>query len=432
MSETVERRRVTPSALISPNERERLEAVRRYEILDTPPDGAFDRITALAARTFDVPISIVSIVDSDRIWFKSHHGVDVTEIGRDPGLCASAILQYEPWLVTDAEVDPRTLTNPLVVGELGLRFYAGVPLTTRDGYNLGTLNVIDTEPREVDALQIATLEDLAAIVVDELELRLAARREEHNLERLKSEFAATASHQLRTPLAGIYGAAMTLQRAEATASEELRRELIDLIARESRRLTDAVEQITLATNLEETRFQILEEQFDPVELTRSSVDNARDRLPDNLTVELVADCDATAVRADGVRIRSVLESLLDNAIKYSPDGGRIEVGVRSLPSRVRFWVRDEGLGIPVSEQERVFAKFHRVDPRMIRGVAGAGLGLHICRELVRQMSGRIWLESREGAGSTFVFEVPVSSSSEAGGGGWAFLRRPAPTSLISP
>jgi hypothetical protein len=96
LNETAERRRVPPAALIPPNERERLEAVRHYYILDTPPDGAFDRITALAARVFDVPISIVSIVDSDRIWFKSRHGVDVTEIPRDPGLCASAILQYEP------------------------------------------------------------------------------------------------------------------------------------------------------------------------------------------------------------------------------------------------------------------------------------------------------------------------------------------------
>jgi signal transduction histidine kinase len=410
LSETAERRRVAPSPLIPPNERERLEAVRRYEILDTPPDGAFDRITALAARIFDVPISIVSIVDSDRIWFKSHHGIDVTEVGRDPGLCASAILQYEPWLVTDAEVDPRTLTNPLVVGELGLRFYAGVPLTTRDGYNLGTLNVIDSEPREIDALQIATLKDLAAIVIDELELRLAARREEQSLERLKSEFVATASHQLRTPLAGIYGAAMTLQRAEANSSEELRRQLVDVIARESRRLTDAVEQITLATNLEETRFRILEEHFDPIELARASVEAARERLPANLTIELVADFEATPVHGDRDNVRSVLENLIDNAIKYSPDGGRIEVGVRLLPSWVRFWVRDEGLGIPGSEQGRIFAKFHRLDPELTRGVAGAGLGLYICRELVRQMSGRISLESREGAGSTFVFEVPVSSS----------------------
>jgi signal transduction histidine kinase len=408
LGDTAEAHRIRPAALIPPNERERLGAVRRYEILDTPPDGAFDRITALAARIFDVPISIVSIVDSDRIWFKSRHGIDVTEIGRDPGLCASAILQHEPWLVTNAEVDPRTLTNPLVVGELGLRFYAGAPLTTRDGYNLGTLNIIDIAPRELTGLQIATLADLAAIVVDELELRLAARREERSLERLKSEFVATASHQLRTPLAGVYGAAMTLQQSEANSNDELRRQLVDLIAGESRRLTDVVEQIVLATTLEKERFRILEERFDPVGLARASVDAARERLPDELTIELVGDSEGTSVRGDAVGIRSVLENLLDNAIKYSPAGGRIEVGVRLRSSSLRFWVRDEGLGIPASEQRRVFARFHRLDPDLSRGVAGAGLGLFICRELVRQMNGAIWLESSEGHGSTFVFELPAS------------------------
>jgi GAF domain-containing protein len=153
----------------------RLAAVRRYDVLDTPPDGSFDRITALAARFFDVPISIISIVDHDRIWFKSHHGVDATEIGRDPGLCASAICQVEPWLVTDAQVDLRTIDNPLVAGELGLRFYLGVPLTTNDGFNLGTLNVIDVKPRQVTEAEMATLRDLAAVVIDELELRLNVR-----------------------------------------------------------------------------------------------------------------------------------------------------------------------------------------------------------------------------------------------------------------
>ncbi len=162
--------------LIPANDEERLVAIHRYDVLDTPPDGAFDRITALAARLFDVPISIVSIVDRDRIWFKSHHGLEVTEIGRDAGLCASAVCQHEPWLVTDAKVDLRTIDNPLVAGELGLRFYFGVPLTTSDGFNLGTLNVIDVEPREVTDAEVATLQDLAAIVVSELEVRLAARR----------------------------------------------------------------------------------------------------------------------------------------------------------------------------------------------------------------------------------------------------------------
>ena len=164
------------SVLIPENEFERLGAVRRYDVLDTPPDGAFDRITKLAARQFRVPISIVSIVDTDRIWFKSHHGVDVVEIGRDPGLCASAILGNEPWVVENAETDPRTMANPLVAGELGLRFYAGAPLTTHDGFNLGTLCVIDQAPREFSSEEAEMLEELAGVVMDELELRLQARR----------------------------------------------------------------------------------------------------------------------------------------------------------------------------------------------------------------------------------------------------------------
>src|SRR3954447_12721616 len=155
----------------------RLAAVRRFEILDTPPDGIFDRLAAIAARTFRVPIGIVSIVDTDRIWFKAHHGLpDVFEVDRDPGLCASAILHDEPWIVTDASVDPRTLANPLVAGDLGLRFYAGVPLTTSDGFNLGTICVLDTSPRLVEPEEMATLQDLARVVVDELELRLASLR----------------------------------------------------------------------------------------------------------------------------------------------------------------------------------------------------------------------------------------------------------------
>lgn len=177
-----------PVAGVVPDEAARIDVVRRYEILDTPPDGAFDRITALVARLFGVPIAIVSVVDTDRIWFKSHYGLaDVSEIGRDPGLCASAILENRPWVVTDAAHDPRTLANPLVAGSFGLRFYAGVPLTTHDGYNLGTLCVMDREPREVTAAEMAHLEDLATLVVDQLEVRLAARRTIARQEKLRHE-----------------------------------------------------------------------------------------------------------------------------------------------------------------------------------------------------------------------------------------------------
>src|SRR5688500_15793951 len=101
----------------------RVEALRRYQILDTPPDGSFDHIVAIAAKLFDVPIAIVSLVDHDRIWFKARHGIGVQQIDRDPGLCASAILQSDPYILTDASCDPRSLANPLVAGDFGLRFY---------------------------------------------------------------------------------------------------------------------------------------------------------------------------------------------------------------------------------------------------------------------------------------------------------------------
>ncbi|WP_326966515.1 GAF domain-containing serine/threonine-protein kinase [Arthrobacter sp. CG_A4] len=157
------------------DEEGRMRAVERYRILDTPADGAFDRIAGLAARLFSVPVAIVSVVDHDRIWFKAHHGTDVTEIGRDPGLCASAILQDDTWVIESAATDPRALANPLVAGEFGLQFYAGVPLRTPDGYNLGTFCILDREPRQFTAEDTRTLEDLAAIVMNDLELRLQSR-----------------------------------------------------------------------------------------------------------------------------------------------------------------------------------------------------------------------------------------------------------------
>lgn len=163
--------------IIPSNEAERIRAVRRYEILDTPPDGAFDRITALAAELFDVPISLVTIIDEDRIWFKSRCGLDdVREIPRDPGLCASAILQDAPYIVEEARRDPRTLANPLVRGQFGLQFYAAAPLRTDDGYRLGTLCIIDREPRVFSPKQADVLGRLSRIVMDEMELRLGAIR----------------------------------------------------------------------------------------------------------------------------------------------------------------------------------------------------------------------------------------------------------------
>ncbi|QJX45638.1 GAF domain-containing protein [Hymenobacter taeanensis] len=157
-------------------ETERLTALKRYDILGTPADGSMNRLAALAAKVFNMPIAIISMVDEDRIWFKSRHGLDVDHIDRDPGLCASAILSDEVYIVEDARRDPRTLTNPLVAGEFGLQFYAAAPLRTHDGYNLGTFCLIDQKPRYLTQAQKAILQDLADLAMDEIELRLAARQ----------------------------------------------------------------------------------------------------------------------------------------------------------------------------------------------------------------------------------------------------------------
>jgi len=168
--------RPAPVSASTFDEPARMAAVMRYELLDTPPDGTFDRITSIAARLFSAPVALVSIVDHDRIWFKSRHGLEIDQISRDPGLCSSAVMQDAPWVIENARLDPRTLANPLVASEFGLQFYLGVPLRTTDGYNLGTLCVLDFEPRTVTQDEVAALEDLAALVMREMDLRLEQRR----------------------------------------------------------------------------------------------------------------------------------------------------------------------------------------------------------------------------------------------------------------
>jgi PAS domain S-box-containing protein len=185
-------------ALLPANEPERLEALQRYQILDTPPEEAFDHIAEVAAGLFRVSIAMVSLVDQDRIWYKSHRGVEIQQVGRQAGLCASAILSSEVYHVRDAMQDPRTLANPLLAGALGLRFYAAAPLRTHDGFNLGTLCVIDRAPRELAPGEAEMLTKLAALVMDQMGLRLAAKKvaELEQVERRMSDQLRQANEAL--------------------------------------------------------------------------------------------------------------------------------------------------------------------------------------------------------------------------------------------
>ncbi len=237
------------------------------------------------------------------------------------------------------------------------------------------------------------------------------------LEEIKADFIATASHELRTPLAAVYGAAQTLLRHDFALDEVGRDRFVSLIADESERLGRIVNEILLANQLDAGRLDIEYEPFDAIDVVERVVESTRAYAPSTVSIEVSADGDLPRVAADLDKVRQVLVNLVENAIKYSPDGGHVEVGVEARDEAVRFHVRDEGLGVNPDEQERVFEKFYRADPQMLRGVGGTGLGLYICKELVGRMGGRIWVESNGDKGSIFVFELPAADVVAHGGRG---------------
>jgi K+-sensing histidine kinase KdpD len=235
--------------------------------------------------------------------------------------------------------------------------------------------------------------------------------EERTLEGMRADFVSTASHELRTPLTAVYGAARTLLRDDVPLSDDHQRSFLTMIAAESERLARIVEDILLASSLDADSIEIATEPCDVAELVESIVYSARMRAPEALAVKHAPLNGPVYAECDEEKVRQVLVNLVDNAIKYSPDGGEVEVAVTRVNGMVRFEVRDRGLGIPAAQRERIFDKFMRLDPNLRRGIGGTGLGLYICRELVRRMGGQIWVDGRDGGGSIFYLELPASASS---------------------
>jgi PAS domain S-box-containing protein len=232
--------------------------------------------------------------------------------------------------------------------------------------------------------------------------------DEHALEKTRSDFVATASHELRTPLAAIYGAVRTLRREDLELSGTDHATFLEMIEVEAVRLAHIVDQILMAGQLDADSVQLDVGECDTAEVAAGVIESASLHLPDGISLRLTADS-APPIACDENKLRQVLANLVDNAIKYSPEGGEVEVRVAAAKGDCVIEVVDQGLGIPSGERERIFEKFYRLDPQQTQGVGGSGLGLYISRELVERMNGRLSVESHPGEGSRFTVTLPVET-----------------------
>jgi PAS domain S-box-containing protein len=277
-----------------------------------------------------------------------------------------------------------------------------VPVADRPGEGDGPSSS-ETVPVDIAGREL-WLSVVAVALDDDTVYAFRDATHDRRLEDLRSQFVATISHELRTPLASLHGAALTLREHELPAQTQ--DDLLEMIAEQSNRLANLVEEILVAAQLDSGSLSVVADTFNPEELVRV-VTAEHSRVAEERTIEVTVPPVVPKVHGDGERTRQVLHNLIDNAIKYSPSGGRIDVGLTTVGDQLRFSVHDEGLGIPVGEQERIFDKFYRLDPEQRRGIGGTGLGLYICRELIRSMHGRIWVDSEPGKGTTFAFELPA-------------------------
>jgi signal transduction histidine kinase len=410
--------------LIPVNEAQRLAALERYSILDTPPEAAFDRMARIVARIFAAPIAMVTFIERDQQWFKACFGTDLRENTRALSFCSHTILTNGVMVVPDALLDDRFRDNPVALG-MGLRFYAGAPLRTVDGRNIGTLCIYDLKPRAgLSGEERETLIDLAASVVDDLESRLTAQRaaraelqlakvnrelaerleQVNDLNASQQRFVADASHELRAPLTLIQGnIELILAHPELEVSE---REIA----------------LTEAKNEAERLGRLV---MDMLHLVRNGADQTQDHI--NLDFEkivrlcleesrLLAHAHTLKVNLESQghvigqadRIKQLVLILLGNALKYTPPSGCVTITTTDLEHEVELKVEDTGIGVAEQELERVFERFYRTGVARNQFADGTGLGLPIARSIVEAHGGSIWMESVIGQGSRVIVRLPRS------------------------
>lgn len=396
------------SAPVLFDEQTRLDALRRYRILDTTSEEAFDDLVHTAAVVCRTPISLISLVDATRQWFKARVGLDVQELPRESAFCAHAIVGSELLVVPDTHADPRFANNPLVLGVPNIRFYAGAPLVTPEGLGLGTLCVIDRVPRSIGAEEARALRGMARQAMVQLELRRALLELDEHAADLDA-FASTVAHDLRAPLRATSGFAQVVREEYAgKVLDEEGARLLDRVVEGSARMDALIEGL-----LSYARMSRQEVVLEPVELGSLLDEVLRNLAPDLESRQAAVDVPPCLpiVRAHRLTLGQALTNLLSNAVKFVAPGilPRVTISAQRRDRRVFLSIADNGIGIASELKDRLFKPFSR-----LHGPGGpypgVGIGLAIVRKAVDQMGGSAGVDSMPGKGSRFWLELPLDAS----------------------
>lgn len=393
------------------NELERLAALKRYNILDTLPENAFDDATKLVSYICGVPIAHISFIDENRQWFKSEIGIGVSEVPREISFCRHTIMESEMVEIGDTHLNEQFKNDPNVVDGFKVRFYAGVPLTTPDGYNIGTICAIDHVSKKLDESQRNALTIIAKHVINQLELgtknsELATQKKIAERAVLaKDSFLANMSHEIRTPLNAIIGFTDLLAQ---TRLDTVQRHYIDSVQIAQENLLLIVNDILDLSKIESGNLTIDAQPFNLKNTLKHIYDLLKVKVADGIEFNLFLDADMPEiVIGDQGRLNQILVNLAGNALKFTEEGD-VTVSVKKLEETadnysLRFSVKDTGIGIPEDKLKAIFERFTQAEESTTRKFGGTGLGLNIVKQLVELQDSEIHVKSKPGRGSEFFF-----------------------------
>lgn len=390
------------------NETERQKEVEKYQLLDTLPEESYDTITALMAYICEVPISLVSIIDRDRNFLKSHHGIPFNEDPRNRSFCGHAIVaDVDIMIVPDTKEDERFRDNPLV-SEMGVRFYAGAPLINPNGHKLGTLCVFDMQPKQLNEHQVNALVNMSKqvmLIMEERFKNIQLRHAQNELlkrnEDLK-KFASTVSHDLRSPLANIIGLAEILAKTLNGKIDDESSKCIQLIGKSGESLSNYIAGILEFYQSEEL-FDKHKQQTSSHELFKS-IENVFSTERD---VKIYFDSTLDLIEVNTGALNQILVNLVANGIKYNAKEKRvINIQLKEESDTYKFEIEDNGDGMDSKEIEKVFELFETNNKIDRFGKTGTGIGLSTVKKLIENLKGKIWIQSTPKVGTTVHFTLP--------------------------